>query len=97
MSLDRDQLLVTTVENVSQLPDVNINAGNEKRNCVFDVLLIHTFNTVHAQLRPHVQLQPHQQEGIEQMIYMEKAYRGGVLADDVSPIHSHTNITHQMV
>lgn len=49
---------------------------------------------VHAQLRPHVQLQPHQQEGIEQMIYMEKAYRGGILADDVSSstIHIHDMI-----
>ncbi|KAI7875187.1 hypothetical protein K492DRAFT_168346 [Lichtheimia hyalospora FSU 10163] len=61
---DRDQILVTTVEDESELPDVNMNA-------------------VHAQLRSHVQLQPHQQEGIERMIYMEKAYRGGILADDM--------------
>lgn len=48
-------------------------------------------HVVHAQLRPHVQLQPHQQEGIEQMIHMERAYRGGILADDVS-LNTHTEI-----
>lgn len=38
---------------------------------------------MHASLRPHVELRPHQKEGVERMIFMEKVYRGGILADDV--------------
>lgn len=60
--------------------------NSEGQTLFLYVCLIHAYNTVHAQLRPHVQLQPHQQEGIEQMIYMERAFRGGILADDVSSI-----------
>lgn len=38
---------------------------------------------MHASLRPHVELRPHQKEGVERMMFMEKMYRGGILADDV--------------
>jgi SNF2 family DNA or RNA helicase len=38
---------------------------------------------VHAALRDDVELQPHQVEGVNTMIQMEKAYRGGILADEV--------------
>ncbi|KAI9319999.1 SNF2 family N-terminal domain-containing protein [Dichotomocladium elegans] len=66
---DKDQILVTTVENESELPSVNMNA-------------------VHASLRPNVQLQPHQEEGIQRMIHMERAYRGGILADDATSLQT---------
>lgn len=38
---------------------------------------------VHATLRDNIELRPHQVEGVNQMIYMEKAYRGGILADEM--------------
>jgi hypothetical protein len=34
-------------------------------------------------LLPDVTLKPHKAEGIDKMIYMERAYRGGILADEV--------------
>ncbi|KAF7730800.1 hypothetical protein EC973_001318 [Apophysomyces ossiformis] len=42
-----------------------------------------SMNAIHASLRDHVQLQPHQEEGVQKMIWMERAYRGGILADDM--------------
>ncbi|KAG1121362.1 hypothetical protein G6F42_012502 [Rhizopus arrhizus] len=61
---DKDQIIVTTLEDTELFPKLNLNA-------------------VHASLRPSVELRPHQKEGVERMIYMEKAYRGGILADDM--------------
>ncbi|PHZ12799.1 uncharacterized protein RHIMIDRAFT_237713 [Rhizopus microsporus ATCC 52813] len=61
---DKDQLIVTTIEDAELFPKLNLMA-------------------VHASLRPHVKLRPHQKEGVERMIFMEKVYRGGILADDM--------------
>lgn len=39
-----------------------------------------------------MELRPHQKEGVERMIFMEKVYRGGILADDVKKKHVQGNI-----
>ncbi|GAA5817786.1 hypothetical protein MFLAVUS_011342 [Mucor flavus] len=64
MDVDRDIIVASPIEDLSELPRVNLNA-------------------VHATLRENVELRPHQVEGVNQMIYMEKAYRGGILADEM--------------
>lgn len=52
---------------------------------------------MHASLRPHVKLRPHQKEGVERMIFMEKVYRGGILADDVKKkMYRETFTYHQL-
>jgi SNF2 family DNA or RNA helicase len=53
---------------------------------IFIYLFVSFPNIVHASLRENVVLKPHQVEGIDKMIFMEKAYRGGILADEVSQL-----------
>lgn len=38
---------------------------------------------MHASLKDNIELRPHQVEGVNNMIMMERTYRGGILADEV--------------
>jgi SNF2 family DNA or RNA helicase len=83
--LDKDSVIITIVPDLAELPKINLNAGNirNKKKKNINAILNKNDIIVHASLRDNVELRPHQVEGVNTMIYMEKAYRGGILADEV--------------
>lgn len=83
---DKDTLVVTEVDDLDDLPKINLAAGKIEIIPLFLYLLFFDSLSIlaHASFRSNVSLRPHQVEGVNNMLYMEKAYRGGILADEVN-------------